>query len=42
MVSNQLLNPDFSWLSLEEASHSLCLVLLEKGAALWFPSKPCQ
>lgn len=40
MVSNQLLNSDFSWLSLEEASHSLCLVLPKQGAALRFPSMP--
>lgn len=40
MVSNQLLNPDISWLLLEEAFHSLCLVLPEQGAALWFPLKP--
>ena len=39
MVSNQLLNSDFSWLSLEEALHSLCLVLPEQGAALRFPLK---
>lgn len=39
MVSNQLLNSNFSSLSLE-ASHSLCLVLPEQGAALRFPSKP--
>lgn len=42
MVSNQLLNSDFSWLSLEEAFHSLCLVLPEQGAALRFPLKPRQ
>lgn len=40
MVSNQLLNSDFSWLSLEEASRSLCLVLPEQGAALWLPLMP--
>lgn len=40
MLSNQLLNSDFSWLSLEEASHSLCLVLPEQGAALRFTSTP--
>lgn len=41
MVSNQLLDSDSSWLSSEEALHSLCLVLpeQEQGAALRSPSK---
>lgn len=36
MVSNQLLNSYFSWLSLEEAFQSLCLMLPEQRAALRF------
>lgn len=41
MVSNQLLNSDFSCL-LEEASPSLCLVPPEQGAALQFSLMPCR
>lgn len=42
MVSDQLLNSDFSCLLLEEASPSLCLVLPEPGAALRFSSMRCR